>query len=349
MGMTAGDSRYFRFAGVLRRSELVGVAVLGSLLLLAAPGAAQELKFHLDPANVMGPNACAQCHKNEIAAWQQTHHSTQFTNLYRLPKAQEIAQKMGVRLINRDSLCMTCHYTVQADANAGGQPSAIAGVSCESCHGAAKSWINLHNNLKIPDHLSQAAAAGMTLPTDYYGLAANCFSCHTVPQEKLVNVGGHVAGSALELVSWSQGEVRHNFLLPGGKSGDSNATSPQNTLRMLYVMGRILDLEYGLRGTAKATENANYGKALAYRTYNARKSLQAINDAVHLSDLGAIITASGSDADLKVNNAAVLNAAADRVSGLAKAFAKAHDGSDLAAVDALIPGSDKYVGTVFQP
>jgi hypothetical protein len=349
MGMTADGWPYFRFAGALGRVAASAVLALGAALLACAPARAQELKFHLEPGSVMGPNACAQCHKSEIAAWQQTHHSTQFTNLYRLPDAQKIAQKMDVRLINRDSLCMTCHYTVQSDANAGGQPSAIAGVSCESCHGAAKSWINVHNNLKVPEHLSQAAAAGMILPTDYYGLAANCFSCHTVPQEKLVNVGGHVAGSALELVSWSQGEVRHNFLLPGGKSGDKNAPATQNALRMLYVMGRIVDLEYGLRGTAKATENANYGKALAYRTFNARKSLQAVADATHLADVSAIIAASGSDADLKVNNAAVLNAAADRVSQLARTFAKQHDGSDLAAVDALIPSSDKYVGTVFQP
>jgi len=348
MEMTADGSSYFRFAETpLGRVAAWLVLAIGLALLPRGTARAQELKFHLEPADVMGPNACAQCHKSEIAAWQQTHHSTQFTNLYRLPDAQKIAQKMDVRLINRDSLCMTCHYTVQSSA--GGQPSAIAGVSCESCHGAAKSWINLHNNLKVPDHLSQAAAAGMIPPTDYYGLAANCFSCHTVPQEKLVNVGGHVAGSALELVTWSQGEVRHNFLLPGGKSGDHNAPASQNALRMLYVMGRIVDLEYGLRGTAKATENANYGKALAYRTFNARKSVQAIADATHLADLNAIIAASGSDADLKVNNADVLNAAAGRVSQLARAFAKAHDGSDLAAVDALIPASDKYVGTVFQP
>ena len=40
-----------------------------------------------------------------------------------------------------------------------------------------------------------------------------------VPEERLVNVGGHTAGSAFELVSWSQGEVRHNLQKSAGKDG----------------------------------------------------------------------------------------------------------------------------------
>ncbi len=43
-----------------------------------------------------------------------------------------------------------------------------------------------------------------------YDLAKTCYGCHVVPQEDLVNKGGHRAGSAFELVSWSQGEVLHN-------------------------------------------------------------------------------------------------------------------------------------------
>ena len=322
-----------------------------ALIVFAAWGkvSGQSPAFHLDPAKVMGPNACAQCHTDETAAWQLTHHSTEFSNIYRLPQAQEISKKMDVKLMNREGICLKCHFTVQSDPTAAGAPKAIAGISCESCHGAARDWINIHNNLKLPNNIAQATAAGMIPPTDYYALAANCFSCHTVPEQKLVNVGGHVAGSDFELVSWSQGEVRHNFLQDDGKEGKTNKPASQNRLRMLYVVGRCVDLEYGLRGTAKATEAANYGKALAWRAFNARKNVQAIFDATKLPEIKAILDASGTDADLKINNAAVLNAAADKVSPLIKQFSSANDGSKLAAVDALIPPASKYVGTVCKP
>ena len=58
----------------------------------------------------------------------------------------------------------------------------------------------------------------MRNPVNVYLLAQSCYRCHTVPDERLVNVGGHHAGSLdFELVSWSQGTVRHNFVRTDGK------------------------------------------------------------------------------------------------------------------------------------
>ena len=67
----------------------------------------------------------------------------------------------------------------------------------------------------------------MNNPHNIYLIARQCYDCHTVPNERLVNVGGHLAGSQdFELVAWSQGMVRHNFLRTGGTT---NAVLSRNS------------------------------------------------------------------------------------------------------------------------
>ena len=82
-----------------------------------------------DPAKIVGPNACAECHKQEAEAWKGTLHFKTFREMPRRKEANEIAEKMGVQRIRSESLCLTCHYTVQQKEN-NKQP--IAGISCES-------------------------------------------------------------------------------------------------------------------------------------------------------------------------------------------------------------------------
>lgn len=180
----------------------------------------------------------------------------------------------------------------------------------------------------------------MIRPSNLYALAANCYGCHTVPNEKLVNVGGHPAGSKFELIRWSQGEVRHNLWY----SKDNNE-APVERRRTLYVIGKMIDLEYALRGVAKATQNANYAKAMAKRAKTAIAWLQKINQTQNIAEIDAIIADVGT-AKLKLNNEGPLLATADKVAGHAKAFATNHDGSALAGIDSLLPTADKYKGAV---
>ena len=62
----------------------------------------------------------------------------------------------------------------------------------------------MHNDKKLSreERRIKAAAAGMIRPEDTYAVAANCCECRHVPNEKLVNTGGHTFGTpALELVN----------------------------------------------------------------------------------------------------------------------------------------------------
>jgi hypothetical protein len=260
---------------------------------------------------------------------------------------------MGVKRLKAESLCTNCHFTMQAD---GGKEKAIAGNSCESCHGPAKEWYKVHSGFsgkkegqeteaEIAARWEKAEAAGMIRPKMTYTLAKNCFSCHLVPNEELVNVGGHTPGSAFELVSWSQGEVRHNTWYNKGKA---NPEASIERKRMLFLVGRIVELETALIGVSKATEKKDYALKMAKRANNAGKVIASLAkllpEAPELLEIQEI----AGGAKLKLNNEAQLVEAAGKISVLGLQFADKYDGTQFGAVDKYIPKSDKFKGAVTQ-
>jgi len=302
-----------------------------------------------DPAKVVGYEACQKCHGQEIQTWKQTPHYATYKSLHRNPEAKEIAKKMGIRSIKRGDLCIKCHYTQQ---ESGSRVKAISGISCESCHGAAGDWIALHNDYggptmtkasESPEHRGQrrqtSMAHGMRNPANVYLMASSCFRCHSVSEEKLVNVGGHTAGSReFEFVAWSQGIVRHNFLRTDYAS---NAVSSRGRLRVMYLVGKLADLEYSLRAVAKATERAEYGMTSARRVFDVRRHLAEIQvDLSHPLLTQALDAAYG--VKLKSRNRDALNLAADQVSSVAYQLAETADGSDLSSVDDYLPSPAEY-------
>lgn len=310
----------------------------------AAYGAAAS-----DPTKIVGPNACAECHKQEVAAWKGSHHFKTFREMPRDAEAKEIAKKMGVRRIKTDSLCQGCHFTVQLKNNA---EEAVSGISCESCHSAGRDWIKVHSGYsgktvktetkaEAEARWKLADAKGMIRPKSLYQLAKNCYGCHVVPREDLVNKGGHHAGSAFELVSWSQGEVRHNTWHSKGKE---NVPASAARKRMLYLVGLGVELESSLRAVAKAKVRKPYAFEMATRADVARKRLAvAAKAAPNVPEIAKMIEI-GHSAALKLNNESQLTAAADGVSKLLVSITEKYDGSTMAGLDSLIPGPDKYKG-----
>jgi len=299
-----------------------------------------------------GPEACAECHKSEAKAWQLTHHFTSFKELHKSKDAKKIAKNLGIKRIKKNDTCVQCHYTTMP--NKRGKIKPAYGTSCESCHGASENWIKVHNNYGGKDvkkaqesashqveRIRKSVEAGMIRKANIYNLARNCFQCHTVPNEKLVVVGGHKAGSDFELVTWLQGEIRHNFL----EDPKINKPASAARKRILYIAGRILDLEYGLRGVAEVTQKNTYAVSMAKRSKRALEHVEKINDAINDPKLVKIV-AIGKAAKLKANNKAALLKAANSISALAQDYLKGNDGSSLAAIDGLIPV--KPIGTAFQ-
>ncbi len=313
----------------------------------AAAIAASNAPFKADPAQVLGAENCKECHAPIFAAWEKTHHFLSFAAgfngkpaMHRTDEAKAILMKMGERSAKRGA-CVQCHYTGMASDT--GRIKTVSGTSCESCHGGGKEWNKIHSAKEDPMALAKSEKLGMIRPHMTYAVAANCYICHTVPNEDLVNKGGHTAGSAFELVSWSQGEVRHNLQKSEGKT---NAEPSADHKRMLYIVGRLLDLEYGLRGLASAKSDGAYSQAMIQRVQAAKAKLAEIAAAV--PEIGTV-AALAEDGQLKHGNADALNAIVDKVAAAAMEFSKANDGSKFAAVDKLIPGPDLYKGKAHTP
>lgn len=309
----------------------------------------EAVEVHLNPHDVVGYESCEKCHAAEIQVWKQTPHHGTFLTLHRKPEAKQIANRLGITSFKTDAACIKCHYTMQA-GHAGLE--AISGISCESCHGAAKNWVEVHNDYggpgvtreaESPKHriarLQASIAGGMRNPINVYLVTQSCYRCHTVPDERLVNVGGHQAGSLdFEMVSWSQGAVRHNFLRSQGTSNDA---SSQERLRQMFVCGMIADLEFSLRATAAATEKAEFGITSAKRASRAAKRLAAAQKQLAQPLLGDILAVYQS-VQLKLNNRQQLEEAANNINALGIRFAATVPGTELSAIDRFIPGKDRW-------
>ena len=340
----------------VRRNYLIGAFIL---LLQGLP---TETSFGAtDPEKILGAAACSDCHTSEYAGWQASTHFKVYNTLHRSPEAREIARKLSIKgNLRRSDRCMTCHYTAK-----GTKRTAVSGTSCESCHGAARDWLDLHHTPVAGSgytletepsgdraaRLEMAEEAGLIRPHQAYQVAENCFQCHTVPDEDLVNIGGHTAGSAFELVAWLQGEVRHNFF---NSNGEKNREAPKDLipaqhLRVLYVLGRMLDLEYSLRAAARTSQPGAYADAMKKRVEDARTNLEEIQKRAGNLQLSVIIKemmdASG-HVSLEPGSGPASERAAELVKKAAQRFAARHDGSKLAGLVPLLPKI--YKGPVYK-
>jgi hypothetical protein len=303
---------------------------------------------HLDIDKLVGADECGECHEKEVEAWRGTHHYSTFNELSRTKEARQIAGNMGLRRIKKESACLDCHFT---EMEVRGRVRTVAGITCESCHGEARDWLKVHSDYGGKDverhqetaahkrrRLAESEAAGMIRPDDLYAVANNCYECHLVPNEELVNKGGHEAGSDFELVAWSQGEVRHNFF--GSRSGEDNLEAPIERRRMMFVLGNALELEHTLRAVGKATKKASYAVKMAKRVKVAAAKLKKIASLIDAPELGRMVRI-GAKAKLSLNNEAELTQAADAVGKLARELAEKYDGSTFGALDKYLPKSYK--------
>ena len=176
----------------------------------------------------------------------------------------------------------------------------------------------------------------MLRPSQLYGVVANCYQCHTVPHEDLVNRGLHSTGSDFELVEWSQGIIRHNFLESFlTADGTENAERPPEWKRRAYVVGRALAMEYNLRGVAVATDGDGlYLASMIDRSGDAVDELLDITDRESIPEIQEILDIFDG-VELKANDATVLLAAADAVGEATRRFIVNHDGTRLASLDPL--------------
>ncbi|MBT3584791.1 MAG: hypothetical protein HN509_07780 [Halobacteriovoraceae bacterium] len=319
------------------------IAILFLSGLLAGPVSATPGQ---DFSKVVAPSACMACHQREAKVWQNTKHNALFKKFHKRKNGKKIAKRLGIKRIKRAPLCLSCHYTANE------RKRIVAGVSCESCHNPAQDWMGVHNlfggnGTKAGESAGQKAKririaekAGMAHPSNIYNVAKNCFTCHSIQEEKLVEVGGHKQGWAFELVTFTQGEVRHNFV--NNKHHSNKEASPARK-RQMYIVGRLLDLEMGLRGVAKVTARSKYAVKLAKRTKKALGHIKLILAAAPKSSSLSTAYQIGRKVQLRPNNSAKLIAAAEKIAKINIRISKGQTKSNYPQIDKLIP--KLYKGT----
>jgi mono/diheme cytochrome c family protein len=308
---------------------------------------------------IVGPEKaegnCAKCHSVETDAWKQTTHFSTFKEAHRSEKAKEILTAMGEKSMKRSTQCRQCHYTSTVKKES---VRATYGVSCESCHGAGKDWLAIHvkkggaedgadlkwgeAKLETPQErearLSKSQAAGMINSDMIYDIAKNCFGCHTVPNEQVVNLGDHPAGSGdFELLSWSQGEILHNFASAEGtdKSGQ-NLPASLNKKRRLFITGKLVDLETTLYNISQSGDQAGkYYLAMIERANKVKAELIEITSGANLNELNALVSGL---AEFSADNAKGIS---EQLSTTTVTFLKSHDGSQLSGLDGFLPTENK--------
>lgn len=329
----------------------------------ASAGVRSAEEQNADAQKIVGPdgandNACSKCHAAEYEAWQNTHHFTTFKERHQTPEAKEIITRMGFKSMKRQDECRQCHYTSVVTDD---KLVPTWGVTCESCHGPAAEWVGVHNKAggdpaaavlkwgtgkdqppaQKAARLKAAQEKGMISSQMIYEIATNCFGCHTVPDETLVNKGGHRAGSDFDLVAWSQGEVRHNFAdSSGAPDHPTNRAATPEQLRRLYVVGAMVDLQFSLRNLANVKEKGgDYEKAMVDRVNRIRAKVAGALALVDIPELADAVKA----VPEKVDAATVIPPdLADKLATATKEFAAKNDGSKLGAIDTLIP--KQYMG-----
>jgi len=127
----------------------------------------------------IGTSGC-NCHKPEIADWQNSIHARAFESLKAATKekAKIMAKLDPQKDYTTDEKCISCHVTGYKEE--GGFESmrlnpSKAGVGCESCHGPGSEYADLHREFGLEFYKDENIAAGAV-----YGSTDEkvCKKCH---------------------------------------------------------------------------------------------------------------------------------------------------------------------------
>jgi hypothetical protein len=188
---TIGRNR--RDRNVRRESVVCSLRVLGGLcgaFLFAAIAAAQ-------PYQTLGKAKCINCHDHENEkTWSEkkdgpppNNHLNALRQL-EMPKAELFAKAIGLAdPYEAKGSCAGCHGTTL-------KGNVIDGVTCESCHGAASGYIDVHQQKGA---YRQAVGLGLAdTQRNPDAWAPMCVRCHVLNDARLIQAG-HPSGDDFDV------------------------------------------------------------------------------------------------------------------------------------------------------
>jgi hypothetical protein len=162
-------------------------------------------------SGVLGHRDCEKCHRPAIRKWSQDEPrelggDAHFNTAQQLqdPKAQGYAAAIGLgNPADPAGRCAECHATVV-------RGRVRSGVSCESCHGPARRYVDVHDKQPYAESYRKSLPLGLAdLHQKPAAIARKCVSCHVTPEPALA-AAGHPRGddfdagrSLQKIVHWT--------------------------------------------------------------------------------------------------------------------------------------------------
>ena len=145
--------------------------------------------------------------RSQYFTWSQKDFHTKAHTVLLNARSQRIADGLGVSPAETSARCTVCHAPFQSVAPSRLGPDAHPeeGVSCESCHGAASSWLRGHTRKDWT--YNTRVGAGMRDLRSLYVRATACAACHQVLEPALLKAGH--PDLFFELDSQSVAEPKH--------------------------------------------------------------------------------------------------------------------------------------------
>ena len=159
-------------------------AGMAGAILSLATAPAQEVSPAA--AKFLGAASCASamCHggageqRGQHAIWSKLDFHTRAHATLTTARSQRFADTLKLGNPADSARCTVCHHpfqSVPAEKKAAGVGQ-FEGISCESCHGAAESWIRFHTRADITH--TDRVNAGMRDLKNLYVRANTCVACH---------------------------------------------------------------------------------------------------------------------------------------------------------------------------
>jgi len=179
-------------------SILWRLSLVASALALAQTSSAAETEVaRTKGGQFVGVAGCksSSCHggagekRSQCLTWlQKDFHARSYAILTNARSAR-IAETLGLPVAQESNRCTVCHSPFQPVAATRLEPTAHPdeGVSCESCHGAAESWLRGHTRKDW--NYAMRVTAGMRDLKSFYVRANTCVACHQNLDSDIVKAG----------------------------------------------------------------------------------------------------------------------------------------------------------------
>src|SRR6266536_3257062 len=162
----------------------------------SSPGTEVEVA-PLKGSQFVGVAGCksSSCHggagekRNQYLTWLQKDFHTRSYAILTNARSARMAEALRLPATQESTRCTVCHSPFQSVAPARLMPTAHSddGVSCESCHSAAESWLRGHTRKDW--NYAMRVTAGMRDLKSVYVRANTCVACHQNVDSDIIKAG----------------------------------------------------------------------------------------------------------------------------------------------------------------